>query len=102
MPFLTQSIIILYPSSGELGHHCWEIRIKRQLIGSGSIDYAALEGTCSALFVASDQAVKFISDTEKPVIDSNPVAKGFLTNFNVCPYCRQYFKKREMVLKERI
>ncbi|KAL5022512.1 hypothetical protein ScPMuIL_001667 [Solemya velum] len=46
----------------------WTIERRRQLIGGRPFDYAALDGSGSALYLASDAQFKFVSDSLKPVI----------------------------------
>lgn len=60
---------------GELSQQNWGLKNSRQLSGGGSIDFAAFEPSCTAIYVASDRSLKFIFDSENPVIDSKSAEK---------------------------
>ncbi|XP_013187971.2 nudC domain-containing protein 1 [Amyelois transitella] len=47
----------------------WKQTSVRQLQGKGIVHYAAIETNCSALYVASDNAFKFTSDSEKEITE---------------------------------
>lgn len=45
----------------------WKQTSSRQLQGKGIVHYAALESSCSALYIASDNAFEFIADSETEI-----------------------------------
>ncbi|KAM3956588.1 nudC domain-containing protein 1 [Aphomia sociella] len=47
----------------------WKQVSIRQLQGKGIVHHAAIETSCSALYIASDNHFKFISDSEKDIVD---------------------------------
>lgn len=48
----------------------------RQLIGGGCLEFASFEPTCTAVFIASDQTLKFTSDSENSIVEENEEPKG--------------------------
>lgn len=46
----------------------WKQIAMKQIQGKGIVHYAAIETSCNALYVASDNLFKFISDSEKEII----------------------------------
>ncbi|KAE8747262.1 hypothetical protein FOCC_FOCC005908 [Frankliniella occidentalis] len=63
------SVIDWVTIEGELSQQNWGMKTARQLVGGGSIDFASLEPSCTALFVASDRPLKFTVDSENPVAE---------------------------------
>ncbi|XP_075990259.1 nudC domain-containing protein 1 [Anticarsia gemmatalis] len=48
----------------------WKQTSFRQVQGKGIVHYAAIETSCTALYIASDNLFKFTSDSEKEVTDA--------------------------------
>ncbi|XP_039765667.1 nudC domain-containing protein 1 [Pararge aegeria] len=46
----------------------WKLKSTKQIQGKGIVHYAALETTCTALYVASDNLFKFTLDSEKEIV----------------------------------
>lgn len=61
---------VTYEDDGE----AWKQTSMRQLRGKGTIHYAAIETSFSAVYVASDNQFKYILDTEKEITDE-PIAE---------------------------
>ncbi|KAK3912429.1 NudC domain-containing protein 1 [Frankliniella fusca] len=69
------SVVDWITIEGEPSQQNWGLKTMRQLVGGGSIDFACLEPSCTALFVASDRPLKFTSDSENPVAEVKPDKK---------------------------
>lgn len=48
---------------------CWKQVSIRQIQGKGIVHYAAIETSCTALYIASDHSFKFTSDSEKEIVE---------------------------------
>ncbi|CAH0722115.1 unnamed protein product, partial [Brenthis ino] len=59
--------VLTWVSYGNDGQTWKELSVK-QVKGKGIVHYAALETSCSALYVASDNLFKFTSDSEKDIV----------------------------------
>lgn len=46
------------------------------MVGGGCIEFASFEPTCTAVYIASDRALKFTSDSENSIIENNEEPKG--------------------------
>lgn len=55
--------------SFENTNQTWKQTSLKQLQGKGIVHYAAIETSCSALYIASDNAFKFTSDSEKDITE---------------------------------
>lgn len=67
---------LLFLFLGQLNEQNWSLKTLRQLVGGGSIDLAALEPSCTAIFVATDRPLEFTSDSENPIINKDSAAKS--------------------------
>lgn len=56
----------------------WRQSTMRQVRGKGIIHYAALETSCTALYVASDNMFKFTADSEKDIVESKVEPKTII------------------------
>lgn len=65
------SVIDWITVEGELNKQPWGVKSLRQMVGGGGIEFASFEPTCSAVFIASDQALKFTSDSENSIVENN-------------------------------